>query len=212
MDDTTGPDFSGALRQEQFEGLLDRLDPDRERAGQLYESLRRRLIRFFEWNSCFPAEDLADKTLDRVAQKLMVETVHDLAAFAAGVAKHVRQEAYKQSARTIQASDLSAPASSLRDPANPEKILQDKVEGQQRSRCLLLCIRRWEERDRRLFLRYHAAEDDRMRYRRELAENHGMTIGTLRVRINRLRDELENCARRCIAASARKGFGNSKRS
>jgi len=57
------------LKSADFEVLLQRLDSDRECAGEKYEDIRRKLIRFFRWNDCFPGDDLADQTFDRVAQK-----------------------------------------------------------------------------------------------------------------------------------------------
>jgi DNA-directed RNA polymerase specialized sigma24 family protein len=201
MDDAKGPASSNVLRSAQFEGLLQRLDPNRDRAGELYEKLRRRLIKFFEWNSCFPAEDLTDETLDRVAQKLTVEVIHDLHAYASGVAKRVRQEAYKQAGKNVPVPDLPNQENFFQDPKNPEQIMQDKAEGQRRSDCLRLCMQRLAGRDRELFLDYHHAADQRMQHRLEIARNLGVTIGTLRVKINRLRDELETCARKCVASS-----------
>src|SRR5260370_41876259 len=50
--------------------LLDRLDADRERAGEKYEDLRRTLNRFFEWRGAPFPEEHADETFNRVARKL----------------------------------------------------------------------------------------------------------------------------------------------
>jgi DNA-directed RNA polymerase specialized sigma24 family protein len=200
MDDVRDPASSeGLLRPAQFEGLLQRLDPDRERAGESYEKLRRKLIKFFEWNSGFPAEDLADETLDRVARKLTEEVVHDLSAFAAAVAKRVRQEAYKRVARRPLVSDLPDRETVLPDFKNPESILQDKTESERRARCLKVCMQRLADRDRQLFLTYHSEGGQRLQDRLDLAKKLGLTIGALRVRINRVRDNLEKCTRNCAA-------------
>jgi DNA-directed RNA polymerase specialized sigma24 family protein len=200
MDDANAPISQNDLRSVQFEGLLQRLDPDRERAGHLYENLRRKLIKFFEWNSCFPAEDLADETLDRVAQKLGEETIHDLPAFAAGVAKRVRQEAHKRAVRMVHVPDLPGKENFFAGAKNPEEEIQDKMDGDHRSRCLHICVQRLPDRDRELFLSYYHATGEHTQYRLKLAKTLGLTIGTLRVRINRLRDELERCTRRCVAS------------
>jgi DNA-directed RNA polymerase specialized sigma24 family protein len=201
MDDADGsasPDRT--LQAAQFEGLLRCLDPDRDRAGELYEKLRRKLIKFFEWNSCSPGEDLADETLDRVARKVAEEIILDLPAFAAAVAKRVRQEAYKKAVRRVQVPDLPNQEAVFQDPRNPEKILQEKRERERRSRCLHICMRRLGDRDRELFLRYHDEAGQRLQHRLELASKFGLTIGTLRVRINRVRDSLESCTRNCMAS------------
>ena len=49
--------MQAGLTADIFAKLLARLDPDRERAGERYEDLRRTLTRFFEWrNAPFPEE------------------------------------------------------------------------------------------------------------------------------------------------------------
>lgn len=200
MDDANAPILPDDLRSAQFEGLLRRLDPDRERAGELYEGLRRKLIKFFEWNSCFPAEDLADETLDRVAEKLGEEFIHDVAAFASGVAKRVRQEAHKRDLRMVRVPDVAREENFFMDPKSPEREVQDKMDGERRAKCLHICTQRLSDRDRELFFRYYNTTGERIQYRLTLAKTMGLAIGTLRVRVNRLRDELEKCARKCAAS------------
>ena len=203
MDDANAPISN------EFEGLLQRLAPDREHAGELYEALRRKLIKFFEWNSCFPAEDLADETLDRVAQKVGEELIHDVSAFASGVAKRVRQEANKRAHRMVRVPDLVKQESFFADARNPEKDIQDKMDGERRSKCLHICIQRLPDRDRELFFRYYNITGEHTLYRLTLAKTMGLAIGTLRVRVNRLRDELEKCTRKC--ASSRAGLRRTDR-
>jgi len=199
MDDAKDPASSDDVLRVQFEGLLQRLDPDRDRAGELYEKLRRKLIKFFEWNFCIAAEDLADETLDRVARKLTEEVIHDLPAYTAAVAKRIKQEANRQALRSVPVPDLPNQEAVLRDPSDPEKIMQDKAESGRRARCLHLCMQRLAERDRELFFTYHREVAARMEYRLNLARKLGLTIGALRVRINRMRDSLESCTRKCMA-------------
>src|SRR5215216_2251273 len=58
------------LTSEEFDDLLSWLDPNRERAGSRYEEIRAGLIKRFRWRGCSDAEDLADKTINRVVKKL----------------------------------------------------------------------------------------------------------------------------------------------
>ncbi len=58
-----------------FEKFLCWLGPDAEAAGQKYESIRSRLISMFKARRCVFAEDLADVTIERVAQKLSDRTM-----------------------------------------------------------------------------------------------------------------------------------------
>ena len=60
-----------ALTQESFDKLLAWLDADREQAGQKYEEIRRELIRYFLIRGYYnEAEELADETINRAAQKI----------------------------------------------------------------------------------------------------------------------------------------------
>ena len=55
------------LTSEAFDQLLDCLDANRERAGERYETLRRTLVRYFEWRKTPFPEEHADETLNRAA-------------------------------------------------------------------------------------------------------------------------------------------------
>ena len=195
--------FVDELRSDYFESLLQQLDPDRDLAGQKYEDLRRKLIKFFEWNSCFPAEDLVDETFDRVAGKLENVPVHDVIGFAWGFAKHIRQEAYKRADRMVQISDLPQGKDVLADANGPDKILQKEMEHQRRAECLHRSLQRLPREDRQLFLQYHNVKGEHTEYRQQLAANLGMTVGTLRVRINRLREKLERSVNKCLTLTKR---------
>jgi len=186
------------LKAPHFEGLLRRLDHNRDKAGREYEKLRWKLIKFFEWSSCFPAEDLVDETLDKVAQKINEEEIQDVHAFAWGVAKRIRLDSYKKTGRMVSISDLVHPENLLETQHFQDEI-HTKMDNERRSRCLQHCIGRLPEEDRRLFLAYYNPKSHSIQERQELASSFGITLGTLRVRINRLRDKLERCARRCIA-------------
>ena len=59
-----------ALKQEDFERLLLWLDPDPDRAGEIYERIRWRLIAILAARACRIPEDLADETIDRVAGRV----------------------------------------------------------------------------------------------------------------------------------------------
>src|ERR1051326_5706272 len=59
------------LTQQAFDALLACLDSDRERAAEKYETLRLKLVKFFEWRACaVAAQDLADEVINRVARRI----------------------------------------------------------------------------------------------------------------------------------------------
>ena len=59
-----------APKQEDFERLLTWLDSDPDRAGELYERIRWRLIAILASRACHIPEELADETIDRVAGRV----------------------------------------------------------------------------------------------------------------------------------------------
>lgn len=200
MNDPNSPILQNNSRSTPLESLLLMLDPDRDRAGTKYEHLRRKLIKFFEWNSCFPAEDLADETFVRLEQRIEEVEIRDLAGFAWGIAKNVRQEARKRAARTVNIPDLPGPEGDLPDARSSEKDILEKMQRERRFKCLSLCLQRMPEPDRGLFLAYHKVEGKNLRYRQRLAMRLGISLAALRVRVNRLREGLEKCARNCFSS------------
>jgi RNA polymerase sigma factor (sigma-70 family) len=188
------------LEPDSFEALLRLLHPDRERAGEKYEQLRRKLIKFFEWNSCLPPEDLADETFRRLEQKVAKEEIRDVIGFAWGIAKNLRQEARKTGGRTVQIGDVQGGGTPRPDPHQSERAIAEHMQQERRFECLQLCLRRLPESDRRLFLSYHNVKGESLRYRQELANRLGLSLGALRVRVNRLRNQLEESVRQCLAA------------
>src|SRR5690349_12297755 len=86
------------LTQQAFYRLLTCFDSDPERAGEKYEILRRKLVRFFEWRACGSAAlDLTDETINRVARRIDEgETVRNLSNYAYGVARMVYFERMKE--------------------------------------------------------------------------------------------------------------------
>jgi RNA polymerase sigma factor (sigma-70 family) len=190
-----------------LESLLRLFDQDRDWAGEKYEHLRRKLIKFFEWNSCFPSEDLADETFNRLGQKIGKEDIRDVVGFAWGIAKNVRREARKKAGKTVYIADLVRTECPLYAPNRTEDEMHEKMQLERRYNCLYLCLHRMLKRDRELFIAYHNVEGESLHYRQELAKRLGLTIGTLRVRVNRLRSQLEKCSRKCFDS---RQFGSRK--
>jgi DNA-directed RNA polymerase specialized sigma24 family protein len=177
----------------QFENLLRRLNPDRDRAGEEYERIRRKLIKFFTWNNCCPQEDLADETLDRVARRILDGEVRNIASFTWGVAKNVARETFKR-APAIGLDQL--PYS--QHPRSPIAALPiiDQSERQCRLECLHNCIQKLAEPDRELFLAYEYMV--KSQNREKLAASLGLRVGALQSRAHRLKHKLKECAVKCL--------------
>jgi RNA polymerase sigma factor (sigma-70 family) len=185
--------------REEVNRLLLRLDPDVTRAWQHYESIRRRLVKFFEWNQCIGAEDLADEVLDRVAAKPESEDIRDVAHYALGIARYVCLEAYKKMRRESHIEDLTGGEDSLPGTYDQSTEIVERIDHEHRLTCLKGCLDKLMAGDRELVLQYYSAEEEKQKvHRQKLAERTGVTLGALRVRTNRLREKLEQCVRDCL--------------
>ncbi len=90
--------FDWTLEPESFGRFLARLDPDLYLAAKMYETLRSRLVRLFEWRGCDFADDLADETIDRVIRKTndgLELRGDEVLRYSAGVARHIAPEHWR---------------------------------------------------------------------------------------------------------------------
>jgi DNA-directed RNA polymerase specialized sigma24 family protein len=176
-------------RVKSFDSLLEWLDPDRERAAEKYEVIRRSLIQIFIWKSCSEAESLADETLDRVM--LRIPQLREMyegspSAYIHGVAKRVLAEHMR--ARSVQRETLV--------PENPKTtdIKNDKMYG-----CLERCLPNLSPSSRDLILNYYSVENPKkLSPRKDFAEQLGVSHNQLRVRLYRIRKMLEACIQACM--------------
>jgi DNA-directed RNA polymerase specialized sigma24 family protein len=187
------------LTQENLEALLSWLDPDRDQAGRKYENIRRTLIKIFSWNGSSNPEDDADETINRVARKapeLKHAYTGDPAAYFYGVTKKVIMELRRrEAAREVQWEEK--PAKQL-----PGKFdLQEKAaeDSDRKFDCLEKCLQALRPENRQLILEYYQMEkQEKIDFRRELAEKAGIEIGSFRVKIHRIRLTLHKCIELCL--------------
>jgi RNA polymerase sigma factor (sigma-70 family) len=183
------------LTKEEFDILLSWLGSDAERAGKKYEEIRQSLIKIFTWRGCNEAEDLADETINRVAKKVRNITnsyTGDPALYFYGVAKNLLREQRRRThlhtpitASSIPVAPIQSPDDTAEDPELPYKCMND-------------CIEQLNAKDRELFLRYYNGEKRPPNYRKELASQMGMTANALRVKIKRIRTQLQKCIKACL--------------
>jgi DNA-directed RNA polymerase specialized sigma24 family protein len=182
------------LTREAFDGFLARLDPDRERAGALYEEIRLTLATYFRVNGCSDVEALADETLDRAARRLTEIDVVDVRQFVRGVARNVICEV-RRAPRSVTLHDVA----DLRQAA-PKDFVEPEAR-ELRLRCLETCVKRCSPEMRALALEYYQHDKaEKIANKRRMAERFGISLGALRVRALRARRELECCLRRCLQA------------
>lgn len=180
------------LTPERLDGLLLLLDKERERAGEHYEVLRAKLVRIFEWRGSSSPEDDADETLDRIARKVAEgEIVRDVRAFAGGVARLVWLESVKRGRRARTALEQL--------PQSEEMV----VETDARLECFGSCLSKLPDDTRALVVGYYREEKSaKIEGRKKLATSLGISHGTLRLRVYRVRSQLEQCVEDCLKKSA----------
>lgn len=177
-----------SLSQEAFDALLDWLDSDREQAGIKYEQIRSRLIKIFTGRGCVDPEELADETINRVTSKLreiQSEFTGDPARYFFGVANKVYMEYLRR-----------------KTPSPPSPPPPDSGRAELEYRCLERCIARLSEEDRALLLKDYGAKGRTQAERRKaLADELGISLNALRIRVYRIRAGLKECIEKCIQGS-----------
>jgi DNA-directed RNA polymerase specialized sigma24 family protein len=174
------------LDQQQLDQLLAWLDQDRERAGLAYEQIRWRLITIFAARDCPIPEELADETIDRVARRvpdIAGEYVGDKVLYFFGVANNVHHEYLKRPAL----------------PPPPEYPSDQGPDKEQVHHCLEQCLNRLSTEARELVLRYYSLEKQaKIGLRKQIADELGVSINTLRLRVLRMKEKLQPCVERCL--------------
>ncbi|HEV8578212.1 MAG TPA: hypothetical protein VGX68_03940 [Thermoanaerobaculia bacterium] len=173
--------------------LLERLGRDVETAAQRYEELRRRLVRYFEWNGSNAPEEHADRVFDRLMRRLeQGEKIERVEAYAHGVARLVLLESRREEeARSTAVRDVLAPARPMW--AAPK---EDSAKYEQRLFALRRGLSQLPLVERELVLAYYRDEGEgRMAKRRKLAAQLDVPAHVLRARVHRIRLKLERCLR-----------------
>jgi len=180
------------LSRSSFDSLLRALAPDREEAAAQYESLRQRLVYFFELRWPSSAEDLADEAFNRLAKRLSEgEVIHQIPPYLMGIARLLAREKGKEGQpNQIPALEMIA----SHEPRKPDAI----------QRHFQACFDELAFRDRKLVEVYYGGEGaERKRNREALAAELGVSLNALRNRVFRLRATLERCVRSRSAREAR---------
>jgi len=173
------------LHRHAFDQLLDALGADRDAAGEAYERLRKRLLKFFSWERCSEPEACTDECLNRIARNLeRGEDIQKMDQYALGVARLVLLEA-KARERKITTMPLQAHLAPSSD-----------AEAERAITCLEKCLESLDADQRTLLVEYHRGMGrERIENRRRLAAQLGIELNALRNRAMRLRERVENCVR-----------------
>jgi len=176
-----------AITKELFDALLEWLDPDRDTAGQRYETIRGGLVRMFVSKGISDAGNSADETMDRVMKRLpeIRDTyVGDPAKYFHGVARNLILEAKRR--KEVVTEVL------------PECVMKDP-EISDTSECLSRCLKLLPRDKQELILDYHLYHGHaKIEHHRQMAVELAISEGALRTRAHHLRANLEKCVLQCI--------------
>jgi len=180
------------LTEDGFNKLLEGLNPDRQRAAEQYEHLRRSLIHYFDWRGSIRAERDADETIDRLARKLCEGHIVDVHTYALGVARNVALESLREQQKELNSRDVLP------------LLISDSTNGEDSDRrfdCFEVCLGHLPIAKRDLILAYYDGDKrTKIANRQKLADKTGMPIGRLRIQAHRIREKLENCIEQCLSS------------
>jgi len=173
------------LRQTDFDRLLLWLDPNPDRAGDLYERIRWRLITILAARGCRIPEELADETIDRVARRvhdIEATYVGDKAIYFLGVMNNVHHEHLKRR----RLPELVQPST-------------DSVVKEETYVCLDRCLAKLTPHAREIIEQYYAADKRaKINLRKRIAATFGISNSNLRLRALRIRAKLQTCIEQCL--------------
>lgn len=179
------------LRQDNFDYLLNWLDRDRERAGEKYESIRKRLIKVFVCRGSRQPEDLADRTFNRAALKapeVAPDFTGEPARYILRVAEYIYLESRPEEKKQA-GLEHEFPAPAGPDDAGVEAAAH---------RCLDECLGKLPAEDRALVINYYQNEGRaKIDNRRRIAERLGVGMNALTIRACRIRKLLKHCVMNC---------------
>jgi RNA polymerase sigma factor (sigma-70 family) len=176
---------------------------DQDSGGQKYEEMRQKLISYFDRRGCRFPEDLADETLNRVAQRLDEKgsiTNVTPAQFCYIKARQVLHEYWRRpEQKEIALEDLPVndqPDQGTFLATNPK---DEQDEQEKWMECLEGCLQKLKPQDHELIIKYYYGEERvKIDNRQKLAEELGISSKTLVVRALRIRKRLEDCVKKCV--------------
>ena len=186
------PKSEWVLTQAAFDCFLAALDRDREKAGEKYEYIRLKLLKYFQWCGSDVPDIDADETINRVTRRIHEgQDVYNLNGYIYGVAKLVQAESLKRRNRRRALDEGSIIELSSIDI---------EVELANYQECLERCLGSLNEEDREVITEYYRYKKiEKINCRKRLAARLGISLNTLRVKMHRQRMNLEACVEKCLA-------------
>jgi RNA polymerase sigma factor (sigma-70 family) len=142
---------------------------------------------------------MTDEVFDRVARKIRdVRPTYkgDPRLYFRAVANNLVKENFKKIKTQIALEDVDL---------KKQQISEAESEDAEVEECLQLCLQELSTDKRELILAYYAKEKQaKIDHRRELAQQFGISVETLRVRTHRICLSLENCIERRLKRNGKR--------
>ena len=180
------------LTQAAFDCFLATLDRDRDKAGEKYEYIRLKLLKYFQWCGSEVPDIDADETINRVTRRIYEgQDVYNLTGYIYGVAKLVHAESLKRRNRMRVLDE---------GPLTELSSIGVDVGLANYQECLEHCLGCLSGEDREVITEYYRYKKTaKIDCRKRLAARLGMSLNTLRVKMHRQRVNLEACVEKCLA-------------
>src|SRR5215475_10281818 len=174
------------ITDEDLNKFLSWLDPDGEESGRKYREIHRCLTGIFIRRGYVNAEEMADQAIDRVIHRI----ARDDSFECADRIPYCVKDAYNLHIERQRKKPLVLESPAV--DANPDAEKEDL--------CLEHCLSQFQPDQRNLILAYYR-DDKRAKIdcRKNLAEELGMTIEDLRLKIHRIKAKLRPCVKDCLA-------------
>ncbi len=191
------------INKAAFGKLLALFDKDVERAGEKYELMRSKLMKFFRCRGARMPDELADEVMNRAARRvdqgeeIRLET---LAEYFYGVAHNVLRESRRNPENIFSSLDTLPPSEHpAENPARLAERITAKREAERRLECLESCVGKLPLETQRLIISYYEEDEGaKIRNRQRIAEAMGIQLNALRIRVHRIRAKLEECVIGCL--------------
>lgn len=197
------------MTPEAFDLMLTQLDADREQAGEKYELIRQKLTKFFQWRGCPSPEDYTDRTIDRVALRLWEGaevTARDPYLFFHGTAINVLREHWKkaETGNVESLDELPITKTPAEDPVAQRARRDERLAHELKLECLQECVHGLPREQIEQIQQYHQSDGGaKIAQRKAMAEQLGIPLNALRIRMYRLRQDLETCILDCTKRMVR---------
>lgn len=191
------------LTAEAFQKLLLSFDENQDKAGLVYEDMRRFLIRYFRLNQTQNAGENADEVFNRVARGIAENGViidkSNPYPYFYKTAKFVLSESRKARNKLFGLDDLSASEEPFYDSEAAVIKIQERYKTENGLDILQNCFNCLSEKERTIYDKYvNVTDTDKSLHRRNLADELKKSKTALKIYVSRVRQKLLECAKNKI--------------